>query len=77
MTFAQVKANSTYDYLMAKYDSATLTPAQFAAETHRHPSHIRTMLQRGELPGSRVGARWVIPIAKAAAILEGGEANGE
>lgn len=66
---------STYEYLLEKYDSATLTPAQFAAETHRHPTHIRALLQKGELPGVRIGSRWVIPIGKAAEILEGSLAS--
>lgn len=64
-------ANRAYAYLMQKYGAATLTPTQFAAEVHRHPSHIRALLQRDELPGSKVGGRWIISVSKAAEIIDG------
>lgn len=62
---------STFGYLSDKYGSATLTASQFAAETHHHPSHIRALFQRGDLPGVRIGSRWCITLANAAAAIDG------
>ena len=56
--------------LEAKYGS-TMTPKDAAAELHSHPTHIREMCRKGQLPAVQIGNRWRIPTAKFAAILEG------
>lgn len=61
---------SCYEELRSKYGH-TLTTAQAANELHMHPSHVRDLCQKDELPCVRVGNRWRIPTAKLAAILDG------
>ena len=48
-----VDALSGFPYLM--------TPTQVASFTQTTPAGVRKLLASGELRGSRMGARWVIP----------------
>lgn len=64
---------SVYTDLYSKYGH-TMRTKPVAELLHSHPSHIRAMAQEGKLPAIRVGARWVFPTAKIAAMLEGDEA---
>ncbi|OUO19309.1 helix-turn-helix domain-containing protein [Collinsella sp. An307] len=48
-----IDALSGFPYLM--------TPAQVASFTQTTPAGVRKLLAGGELQGSRMGARWVIP----------------
>lgn len=48
-----VDALSGFPYLM--------TPAQVASFTQTTPAGVRKLLASGELKGSRMGARWVVP----------------
>lgn len=48
-----VEALSGFPYLM--------TPAQVASFTQTTPAGVRRLLASGELRGSRMGTRWVIP----------------
>ena len=48
-----------------------MTTAQVGEVLHHHPSHIRAMCQRGELPAVRIGSRWHVVTTKLAAFLEG------
>lgn len=48
-----IDALSGFPYLM--------TPAQVASFTQITPAGVRKLLASGELKGSRVGARWVVP----------------
>ena len=61
---------SVYADLYKKYGH-TMRTKPVAELLHSHPSHIRAMAQEGKLPAIRVGARWVFPTAKIAAMLEG------
>lgn len=63
---------TTLDFLMRKYDSATLTPKQLGHEGNLSDTHIRRLCQQGIIGGVKVGDRWIIPIAAAAAFLDGG-----
>ena len=38
-----------------------MTPAQVASFTQTTPAGVRKLLASGELKGSRMGARWVVP----------------
>lgn len=68
-------ASSSYDfaldYLMKKYNKATLDPAELASETGRSGTHVRRMCSYGEIKSTRFGGRWVIPIAECARVLSG------
>lgn len=61
---------STLDTLLEKY-GPTMTPDHAGDVLHRHPSHIRALCKSGELPGVKVGDRWLIPTAKLAEIIDG------
>ena len=61
-----------FDYLLERY-GATMSTAHVAEVLHCHPSHVRALCQRGELPAVRIGERWHVPSAKLAALLEGRE----
>ena len=65
------KAPSAYERLESKYP-ALLRPNHLAAESGIHPVRIREMLKSGEIEGMKIGSRWFIPIAAAAAFLDGG-----
>lgn len=56
--------------LESRYGS-TMTPKDAANELHSHPTHIREMCRKGQLPAVQIGNRWRIPTAKLAAIIEG------
>lgn len=56
--------------LKEKY-GATMTPKEVAAELHQHPTHVRELCKRGQLPAARIGERWHVNTAKFAAILDG------
>lgn len=63
---------STFDYLVGKYDRATITAGDLAHESNRSATHIRRLCNSGEIKAAKVGhGRWVIPIAAAAAFLDG------
>jgi len=59
------------DYLLDRY-GPTMDANQTGEITHHHPSHIRALFKSGELPGVKIGGRWIIPTVKLAEILEGG-----
>lgn len=59
-------------YLLEKY-GATMRPGDVAEVLRCHPSHVRAMCQRGELPAVRLGDRWHIITVKLASQLEGGQ----
>jgi len=52
-----------YGYLM--------TPADVAKVLNQHPTHIRVLCRRGQLPAVQIGKRWRINTEKLAAILDG------
>ena len=60
-----------HEALLDQY-GLTMTTNDAAKVLHRHPSHVRQLCQRGELPAVRIGDRWTIPTARFAAVLEGG-----
>ena len=62
---------STLDFLVRKYDSATLTPTQLGREGNLSDTHIRRLCKRGVIKGRKIGDRWLIPIAAAAEFLDG------
>lgn len=63
---------TTYSFLAEKYGTATLTPDQLAAEYHSHPTRVRRLCSEGAIQAVKVGGnRWAIPIAVAAAFLDG------
>ena len=66
---------NTVDYLIFKYERATIRPNQLAFEAGCHPVHIRKLLQDGAIRGVKVGSRWLIPIEAAAAFLEGDDGD--
>ena len=49
----------------------TMRTADVARVLHMHPSHVRALCQTGDLPGVRIGSRWVVPTANLAAMLDG------
>ena len=61
-----------FQELTQKY-GVTMSPGDAAKVLHHHPTHIRNMCKRGELPAVRIGARWHIPTAKLAEMLEAGD----
>lgn len=66
------EAPTTYEFLAAKYGTATLTPEQLAVEYHSHPTRVRHLCAEGHIEAVKVGGkRWAIPIAAAAAFLDG------
>lgn len=67
---------STRELLIEKYGPTT-TPDEIAPTLHMHPSTCRRLLAEGALPGVKVGKAWIIPTAKLADMLEGGDADGE
>ena len=62
---------SVLDALISKYNRPTMTPAEVAAETGVHPSHVRRMCANGTITAGRIGERWIIPTVEVAAILSG------
>ena len=59
-----------YEELHEKY-GPTMRTADVAQVLHMHPSHVRALCQQGDLPCVRIGARWVVPTARLAAMLDG------
>lgn len=59
------------DYLTRKIDRATMTPDQLGHEANLSPTHIRRLCQKGVINAKKIGDRWIIPIAAAAAFLDG------
>ena len=59
------------DYLTRKIDRATMTPEQLGHEANLSATHIRRLCQKGVIGGKKIGDRWIIPIAAAAAFLDG------
>lgn len=62
----------TADALLDRY-GVTMTPADVSEVLHCHPSHVRALCRSGELPGVRVGDRWLVPTSKLAIIIDGGD----
>lgn len=58
-------------------DRLFLTPAEVAALLGMDPRTVRAALQRGEIPGFKVGAWWRTPAAwvRAQARLDGSDAT--
>lgn len=66
---------SIYDDLLEAYGPTT-TPDEVAKPVlHMHPSTARRLCAEGKLPGVKIGKQWIIPTARLAAMLEGGEAH--
>ena len=64
--------HTTYSFLAEKYGTATVTPDQLAVEYHSHPTRVRRLCQEGVIKAVKVGgSRWAIPLAAAAAFLDG------
>ena len=61
---------SLFDYLFSKYGPVMRT-ADVAEVLHCHPSHVRALCKKGELPAVRIGDRWVIPVHKMVDLLDG------
>ena len=59
-----------YSELHSTY-GPTMRTADVAHVLHMHLSHVRALCQTGDLPGVRIGSRWVVPTAKLAAMLDG------
>lgn len=62
---------SNLDFLMRQYGRATLTPSQLAREANLSDTQIRRLCQQGVIKCVKLGDRWAIPIAAAAAFLDG------
>ena len=75
MTFSQLKTTSTYETLYTTY-GPTMISNHVAEVLHCHPSHVRALCQRGELPAVRIGDRWHIVTAKFADLLDGDSYEG-
>ena len=56
--------------LVEKY-GATMTPNDVAEVLHQHPTHIRELCKKGQIPAVQIGYRWHVNTARFAAILEG------
>ena len=63
---------SIYDALVEQY-GIIMKPNDVAKVLHQHPTHIRELCQRGELPAVKIGKRWLIPTDKFANSLQGQE----
>lgn len=50
-----------------------MTPRDVAAVLRCHPSHVRSMCARSELPAIQIGKRWHVVTCKLAQMLEGVE----
>ncbi len=48
-----------------------LNTEEVAAELRLHPVTVRTLLERGEIPGVKIGARWYIRREDLDALLAG------
>ena len=59
------------DYLTHKINRATMTPDQLGHEANLSSTHIRRLCQKGVINAKKIGDRWIIPIAAAAAFLDG------
>lgn len=59
------------DILQEKYGPA-MRPSAVAEFLNCHPSHVRAMCKKGDLPAVRIGDRWFVPTAKLAALFDGG-----
>jgi excisionase family DNA binding protein len=46
-----------------------LTVQEAAVYLHCHPETIKRLLRKGDLPGIKVGRRWLIPKAPLSAVL--------
>ena len=62
---------TSLDFLVRKYDRATLTPRQLGHEGNLSDTHIRRLCQAGVIGAVKVGDRWIIPLAEAARFLDG------
>ncbi len=63
---------STMEDLRERFPNQTaIDPDEAGTVLHMHAGHVRRLLREGALPGTKIGARWFIPIGKLAAILDG------
>ena len=62
---------SMLEELREKYDRLTIPPSILAYEANLSDTHIRRLCKQGVIGGVKVGDRWIIPIAAAAAFLDG------
>lgn len=63
---------STLEDLQLRFpDRTAIDPDEAGIAMNMHAGHVRRLLRDGELPGVKVGSRWLIPLAKLAAILDG------
>ncbi|MBE6470921.1 MAG: helix-turn-helix domain-containing protein [Coriobacteriaceae bacterium] len=65
---------STFAVLERRH-GATLSPDELAFESGAHPVRIREMCRDGRIHAVKIGSRWRIPLAAAAAFLEGDESH--
>ena len=56
--------------LTEKY-GVVMTPNDAAEVLHQHPTHIRELCRRGQLPAVQIGNRWHIVTGKLAEMLDG------
>lgn len=70
MEKSKVRQVSTADILMRQY-GPTMTASQVAQVLHHHPSHVRALCARGDLPACRVGGRWTVSTTRLAALIDG------
>lgn len=57
------------NYLESTY-GPVMTPDQIAEVLHCHPSHVRQLCQKGELPAVQVGKRWFVATFQFAALVD-------
>lgn len=63
---------STFEDLQLRFPERTaIDPDEAGDVLNMHAGHVRRLLRERQLPGVKIGSRWLIPLAKLAAMLDG------